>query len=465
VTDYCVSHDFENDSPFDDWGILSDLKCRVLECKIMWHLIKANEISETEIRKFKDKNNGRAGYLFYLCGYLANNGDWNPGNWGSRTVPVSAHRIKDYIKVIDCIFDSKQKNDYYFRAVYAYASQYNISEKKLMPQDDINTCNNEHVWSDYNLNWNDTEYQNLEHKKIIQLNHFQTMLHLMLQFKPVSISTWCFEYYNSIQNTVISGYEKCWLRLALQYEAAWKYLLNYNLVNNGGDIFIDMYDKKYEAALYTFFLCSDYKENRNIILDHLRHGTGSFCIINGSNIMFDNCWKLCVFQEKTQFTHSSNSDNDFETPNNNKVNMDLVYELFLDLNSFFDNNKEQYTTFEIKNDKIEIRKYKNSDAENGKRQIKIKCMTLDINAINQMKERFNEWSNTLDEIVQYPSKNPNTPGNYDIWLDLRAGEDQCIAKLNKNGVKANFSGSRRKKWTWTEEIKIAPEINESYILL
>lgn len=480
-SDYFVSHDFDTDNPFNDWRILKDLKCRVIESKIMWHIISCGGISEQELREFRNKNyNNRIGYLYFICGYMQKEEDWNLGDWSQKPLPNNVGNIKSYIEGIKRILGENidtNFTEYYQRAVYAYSTQYDKINGQIKAEEDINNCSKEHIWKSNYLYWDDEEYNKLLAEKIKQMEHFLVMLNLVTQFgqhsqsKQNSQDKCCEEYYKSIQNTLSVGYENCWLRFALQYGEIGNEILTHELENKNGTVHFK--DKEYDVALYTYFLYKKYKSynvgDKRLFIGNIQSTDNRWYYVGeGTRLDYKEYINTCVFQENTTYNHSKKVNVTYETVSK-KVNMDLIYNNGLTMN-FLQGQGKCYLTFEKNGkDEIEVRKYELCGKNNGKAQIKIDKVILDCNFISHMEGQINNWKSIIDDIVYYPASNSGIDA-YDTWLDLRNGDKNVGVSIANsasqgginNGSGANissninnitgygFKGGTRKKCTWSD---------------
>ena len=449
--DYFISNDFENNNPFGNWNILCDLNCRVLECKIMWHLIGKGVIAEAEIRAFQNKSYGRIGYLYYLCGYLRTSDTWKTGDWTLVPIPQETKNIKDYIDILSIIFEYLDSNaldfDYCLKAVYAYTSQYDSKNKRLQSSTDINTCNNEHIWKPQNLIWNDDEYNQLKNGKKVQLNHLKNMLDLLRSYTPNNKDEHIKEYYELLKNSLNTGYDDCWLRFALQYPEGGETLLNNRLTVDNNNVNLVIGEKKYDAAIHTYLMSEGYTKKDNVILGTIGSDDKWYCCGDSKQFDFSSYSAECVFSESTGFDHSTNPNYNFETYKR-KVRMELSYSITAVINAF---NNGKHLTFEKDSaGDIIIRNYKKGSILNGKIEIQTEELHIGLNTITGMNSNMNSWKSRIDTIVAYPDQNKNAINAYDTWLELRSGDNQSV----QTTIPSKFSKGTKRKWEWREDYPI-----------
>lgn len=172
VDSYFVLNDFDKNSPFGDLELLSDYKCRLLERKIKSKLIIDGAIAE-EVLDEVSIGNRRWGYLYYICGFLDS---WLLGDW-SNIVKWDGTELNSYIELIkdsDTFEELMRSRE--AKVVFAYASQYDSTNKCLLSARDINACNNEHIWNHDYLEWDDDEYDGIVDNKLKMLNHLKVMV-------------------------------------------------------------------------------------------------------------------------------------------------------------------------------------------------------------------------------------------------------------------------------------------------
>ena len=474
--DYFISHDFEAKNPFDydkdnssnGWKILTDLKCRVLECKIMWHLVK-NGVSEGVIRGFSDKTNGRIGYLYYLCGYLHDPKAWKLDDWSDKQLSEGGKNVERYIKALSGIMDYQKSNslwfeDYKLKAIYAYISQYD-DNKQLRESEEINKCEYEYKWDPRNLKWNDDEYENINGKKIVQLNNLKNMLECLLSDPLDNIDDMAGrieERYESFKDFLGKGdYEDCWLRFALQNPNAQALLSSaYELKSDNDAVYIKIQGIKYDVAVYTFLVSNpDYPYYPNYSdLVHLDSSSKWFRSVNSMGYIFAEKEQTCTFEKNKSYYHSDSNKQDRNfRPLRNK-NMDLIYRAIIKtpMGTTLENS---LVTFEKDNKGgIIIRNYqKGSKKESGQIEIRREEICIDSQTIKDIKENVNRWDNRLKKIAN-PIDESNANGLYDIWLDLRAGDDSSVDADNIHPGIVNGNVTWTQYYPIKEEFKRLPSI-------
>ena len=475
VSEFFIKYDFVNDYPFVDIddpsievNVLPDIRCRILECKIMWHLISAGKISEAEIRAFSANDSGRIGYLYYLCGYMNAGSTWKADDWSSFGLPSSAGKIRDYISIFEA-FSSHLSSpgwysfDYELKAIYAYVSQYDLASNSLKPENVINACKKDHIWKSERLKWDDGEYGDLNSEKITQLDQLGNMLEMTMKFNQSNQADLCESFYSSIKNALGAGYEDCWLRFALSYGGAGLDILNNGLDDSTGHVQIIKNGERYDAMLLTYLNYNKYFDIRSTenykLSGHLNPGDKHFVKKDVNTFKYAEFSRIFTFDANTPFPHSSDHDKDFET-GSNRSNLELEFVSLLSP-VFLKGKGEQYISFEKNSqNEIEVCRYERSGRGNGCMQISVEKTTVDRNMLAKLDQRYDQWKKEIEDIITYPVTNPSDPAKHDKLLELRAKDDSCMLGIKDPiNTKADLGRGGSKTRRWFEITTIAQGVN------
>ena len=182
VDEYYISNDFQLNNPFINGCILPDIKCRIIERKIKAKLVSDRAVNEERLNQVCNAK-FRLGYLYYICGFLD---DWKVDDWSQKET-WSGEVINEYINFLSIYNKVEQlMNSREAKVVFAYSSQYDEKNERLSLATEIDRCNNEHIWNDSFLLWQDDEYNSLEDKKKKQMDHFKVMVDLLLEYRKSS---------------------------------------------------------------------------------------------------------------------------------------------------------------------------------------------------------------------------------------------------------------------------------------
>lgn len=424
VDEYFISNDFVSNDPFSKNIFLPDIdiKCRIIERKIKSKLIHDEVITEESINKISLQGR-RWGYLYYICGYLE---DWTLDDW-SKKAPWNKTVITDYIDFISANGSIKQlMSSRVTKVVYAYASQYDTFNKCLNNSDEISKCNNEHIWNDSYLMWQDNEFGCLNETKKKQLNHLKTMIDLLLEHKAIKGTSYdkLIEEYAGVIKAYFddnAGYETCWLRFAVQYEKGGKELLTSELKNDEGVVKIGNVPvilKTFLAENYQYIGDIDNTEKVRKRKNFDFNKTFTVFTANESKVLYSELSKTCTFlpypDNLTKYQHSDPKKEWNLSGYNVSRNMDLYYRVYWDLSGIGETIKDNFFSIDISNGVYTIKIYEIDSINAGKLSVKVKEANIDENIIEQTKNSIENWNKRFIALLNSPKKT----GNFNKWIEL-----------------------------------------------
>ena len=454
VEEYFIVNDFDSNNPFGEKKVLTDIKCRLLECKIKSKLIHEGIVSEKELDSVAI-GNGRWGYLYYLCGFFNQKtlGDW------SKAAPYNGKTITEYIAFISANGSVAQlMNTREAKAVFAYSAHYDVSARCLNTEAIINQCNNEHIWKDMYLLWQDDEFDSLDVRKQKQLNHFKVMVELLLAHKA-SKGTACDklaeEYVGVIQAYFDNhtGYENCWLRFAVQYARGGSELLTSELENENGVVTL-----KGVPVILKVFL----QENGYLYVEKIKRLDSfvrkcTFFTANDRKVLFSETDQVCTFLPdpdntgKYQHTQRNLWGWDLSGSRVNR-NMDLYYRAYLNLSTIGVKINNGFMSMDISNGDYTMKVYEISGINAGKVCVTVKEAKLDAVVLAQADSNMKQWRNRFDSILEAPS----VTGNYDRWIEL--WNDDFITAFGTSFVQGavtyDKTGGQRPRKYWSEVLLV-----------
>ncbi len=451
VKDYFIRNDFEQKNPFGTICVLNDINCRLLEQKIKYKLINDEILQAKDLENVYIKTY-RVGYLYYLCGYLQ---EWNLGDWSTKE-KWSNTFIKEFIQIltvkgsIHSFFTTMEA-----RLVYAYASCYDREKDCLLEEAEINNCNNEHIWNNQYLEWEDGEYGKLEESRKKQLNHLKTMLELLLVYKKQSNITdeTLIKNYIEVINTFFDnqkGYEKCWLRIISKFSKENHYFLMNKFELIEGVVCCD----KIPVILRAYLKELNYNANYKFQIGELRKFDKKYTYFteNEMRVPYTRRNAICTFlpdpNYNANYRHTKNVYWNLGG-NYNARNMDLIYSVFLDLSQIGYCLKNQFLSLDILQNQFCITIYSLGDRKNGKIIVEQKKAVIDFSCIQQAETTVKEWEQLFRDILESPSKS----GNYDKWIELWYNEYESAfeKKIDETQLEYENKGGQRpkKKWNYT----------------
>lgn len=454
VDSYFVLNDFDKNSPFGDLELLSDYKCRLLERKIKSKLIIDGAIAE-EVLDEVSIGNRRWGYLYYICGFLDS---WLLGDW-SNIVKWDGTELNSYIELIkdsDTFEELMRSRE--AKVVFAYASQYDSTNKCLLSARDINACNNEHIWNHDYLEWDDDEYDGIVDNKLKMLNHLKVMFDLLLSFKASSGASEeeLIEKFVENINTYFetnAGYEECWLRFATKFTVGGKELLDSELENESGIVTI----KSVPVIIRTYLV-----ENGHTYIDKISrlkdfNKKSNYFTADENRIQFASTDTTYTFapdaDNSGKYQHSQNTSWGWDLSGNTvNRNMDLSYRAYVNLSGIGKIIKNNFWAIDIENGKYTIKVYEIGGTNNGKLVVNISEAQIDANSISLTETNISQWKSRFENLEKEPKKT----GNYDHWIELW-NNDYAAAfgpSFIQGAVTYDKNGGQRPRKVWSEVISV-----------
>jgi hypothetical protein len=454
VDEYFVNNDFEANSPFGSFAILSDLKCRVIERKVKSKLILDGAAAESDI-DVASIGDRRWGYLFYICGFLDawDLGDWNTkGKWDGKELKAYIRIIKDKVSFWELMATRNAK------LIFSFASQYSSSNNSLSSAVDINTCNNEHIWNHKYLEWDDEEYNGISAEKIKLLEHLKVMFDLLLAFQVssgVSDDELIEKYVDSINMffDTNAGYEECWLRFAAKYPAGGKELLSSELENDNGVVTI----KSVPVAIKTYLVENGYSYIEKISRLKDFNKKSNYFTADVNKILFGFTDKTCTFapdaENSGKYQHSRNTSWGWDLSGNTvSRNMDLSYRAYFNLSAIGKTIKKNFWTIDKTGEKYTVRIYEKAGTRNGKLLVNVSTANIDAGSISNTESNIAQWRNRFDIVEREPFQT----GNYDHWIELWNNDYQSAfgQSFVQGNVTYDKSGGQRPRKNWNEVLPV-----------
>lgn len=458
VDEYFVMNDFDNNSPFSSFELVDDLKCRVIERKIKSKLILDGAAVEEDIDEVPI-GSWRWGYLYYICGFLD---VWDLGDWSTKT-KWDGKELNAYIGLIK---DKKTFEELMTtrnaKVVFAYASQCDSSNMTLLNANDINACNNEHVWNRDYLEWDDDEYDGISDVKIKLLDNLKTMFDILLDYQNSSGASdeEIFDNYVEEINTFFdnnTGYEDCWLRFAAKYSVGGKELLDTELENENGVVEV----KSTPAIIRTYLVENGYSYVDKISRLKDFYNKSNYFTADENRIMFGYTDKTCTFApdegNSGKYQHSRETSWGWDLSGNTvNRNMDLFYRAYFDLSSIGKTIKNNFWTIDIEDSVYTVRIYEIGGKKNCKLVVKVSEAKLDADSITQIESNITQWKNRFDIIEQEALQT----GNYDHWIEIWNNDYQSAfgPSFVQGDVIYDKNGGQRPRKIWSEVFSV-PALN------
>ena len=457
IDEYFIVNNFENNNPFGiNNAILTDIKCRIIEHKIKSKLIYEEILTEERMNRVCFGKR-RWGYLFYICGWLT---DWELDDWTARRLD-NLEKIKEYINIISAnglvegLISTRES-----KVVYAYSSQCDQTNKRLNSADGIDKCNNEHIWSNSYLIWQDDEFGCLDEKKKKQLNHFKVMLDLLLEYREnneIEDGMLMEEYTKVINNYFdnIKGYETCWLRFAVQYENGGRELLSSELENENGIVKV----KNVPVILKVFLVENGYSYVDKISRLKDFNKKCNYFTADDRKVLYSQTETTCTFAPDSdntgKYQHSQKNAWGWDLSGNvvNR-NMDLFYRAYLNLSDIGKSIKNNFWSIDISKGQyiIKVYEYEIDGIKDGKLSIHIKEARIDQNILIQTENSIKQWDSRFDTVLKSPTKT----GNYDQWIELW-NDDYITAfggSFAQGAVIYDKNGGQRPRKIWSEIMQV-----------
>lgn len=458
VDEYFLKTDFETASPFLSFEIMDDLKCRLIERKIKSKLIIDGAVVEENINKVP-VGNFRWGYLYYICGYLS---DWNLSDW-SEKAKWNGTELNSYIGIIkdkDSLAELMKTRE--AKVAFAYASQYDYSNKRLYSANDINQCNNEHIWKHDYLEWNDSEYGKIAEEKQKLLQHFKVMLDLLLSFKGRGVASNKEMVEKFVDNINLyfsnnTGYEGCWLRFAAKYPTGGKDLLDSELENENGVVMM----KTVPVLIRTYLI--EYGHTYVDKISRLKdfNKKSNYFTADENKVLFSSTDITFTFapdiDNSGKYQHSQNISWGWDLSGNTvNRNMDLSYRAYLNLSGIGKAIKNNFWTIDIESGKYTVKVYEISGVKNCNLIVNVSVTQIDVNSISLIETNISQWKSRFDNLENEPNKN----GSYDHWIELWNNDYQTAfgPSFIQGSVSYDKKGGQRPRKVWSEVISV-PALN------
>ena len=454
VDEFFVNTNFETGAPFNSFGLLDDLKCRIIERKIKSKLILDGAVCEKDIDKVPI-GNWRWGYLYYICEYLS---DWKLDDWSNKP-KWDGEKIKSYINLIkgkkefEVLMRSREA-----KVVFAYASQCDTNSNCLLNASDINSCNNEHIWNHDYLEWDDDEYDEIADEKMKMLNHLKVMFDLLLRFRASSGASeeGLIEMFVENINTYFetnAGYEECWIRFATKFTVGGKNLLDSELENENGIVTL----KSVPVIIRTYLIENGYTYIDKIFKLKDFKKKSNYFTADENKIQFASTDITFTFapdvDNSGKYQHSKKTSWGWDLSGNAvNRNMDLSYRAYVNLSGIGKSIKNNFWTVDIKNGEYTIKVFEIIGTNNGKLVISISEAQIDANVISCMDANISQWKIRFESLEKEPKKT----GNYDHWIELW-NNDYASAfgpSFVQGAVTYDKNGGQRPRKVWSEVVSV-----------
>lgn len=454
VDEYFMNTDFETNSPFVSFELMGDLKCRVIERKIKSKLILDGAVLEADIDEVP-VGSRRWGYLYYICGFLEK---WDLGDWSGRT-KWDGTKLNAYISLIkDTDSFNKLMRTREAKMAFAYASQFDSVGKNLFCANDINACNNEHIWNHAFLEWNDDEYANVLEEKIKQLNHMKVMFDLLIEFKSnnaVADEELIEKFVDDINKffDTTPGYEECWLRFATKFVVGGKELLDSELENENGIVTL----KSVPVIIKTYLV-----ENGHTYIDKVSrlkdfNKKSNYFTADENRIQFASTDTTYTFAPDVDYSgkyqHSQNTSLGWDLSGNivNR-NMDLSYRAYVNLSGIGKTIKNNFWTINIEGGKYTIKVYEIVGTNNCRLVVNVSEAQIDTNSISLIETKISQWKSRFESVEKEPKKT----GSYDHWIELWNNDYQTAfgPTFIQGSVTYDKNGGQRPRKIWSEVISV-----------
>ena len=464
VDEYFVCNDFETNSPFGSSKPIGDLKCRIIERKIKSKLILDGAASESEIDEVP-VGNRRWGYLYYICGFLE---EWDLGDWKQRT-KWDGTKLNAYISLIkDIDLLNELRRNRNAKVAFAYASQFDSAGKSLLNADDINACNNEHIWIDTYLNWDDGKYANIEKEKIKQLNHMKVMFDLLIDYREnnaVADKELIDKFVDDINKffDTTPGYEECWLRFAAKYIVGGRELLDSKLENENGIVTL----KSVPVIIKTYLAENGYTYIDKISKLKYINKKSNYFTADENRIQFSSTDTTYTFapdvENSGKYRHSTKALSEWGwdlSGNAVSRNMDLSFRAYVNLSGIGKTIKNNFWTITSDGGKYTIKVYEIAGTNNCRLVVNVSEAQIDTDTISQIETYISQWKDKFEAV----EKEPKETGNYDHWIELwnndyeTAFGDTFIQEQKPD--KYDRSGGQRPRKIWSKIISV-PALNWS----
>lgn len=450
VNCYFANNDFKINNPLKNVK-LQDILCRIEEQQVKSKLLIDNVISNYTYFDKIAMSNGRFGYFLYITDCMES---WQKG----LNMNANKEKIESYLRILTenrLPYEGNQNES--FLKSYAYASQINSDTMILDTQENINRCNNEHIWRGIAyLNWCDGETAEQE---MIHINHLKTTMKLIDQYVKETeyVEKGIFDKFvehinNWFDNS--TGYEKCWLRIAMKNNVNTEEILGDELENKNGIVTVIVDDISIILKIYllekSYNLMSTHEKRIDIASTVKKK---IFC--NNKANLYSRVQIVLTFEpnlnDDEKYRHSKDPQI-YLSERSVSRNIDIEYEANLNIQ---DDKylQSQVFSYEYLENGIEISIYEIGEVSNNQVEINISKSIIDSTYIKLIEEKKLVWKKEYQEIEN------SRQLNYDKWIELwyLSEKNNKFEFFNNNlPGKAELKCSRQQRPNrkWIESIDI-----------
>ncbi|MBO4515938.1 DUF262 domain-containing protein [bacterium] len=432
----------DSDKEYFDSDIIPDFYSRLTEQQIKSSLLINKQISDfNELNTLFIYNDRRLGYFYYITGCL---NEWEKNK---NTINVNKDTIKETKEILENLdFDS---ND--FLKGFAYTSQCN-ENGILNTSEEINRCNNFHIWKLRDLYWTDNEYHDSfanKEKTLLNLKKFCDLLKNYLKTSSSSKNLILDSFIKSkiLEFEKLNGYESCWLRFALKSQFNTKELLSKELENPDGDVLID--EKNY--ILYCYLTEMEYKETTSLDIQKKISQPIFTMDIKNFDIYGEQSESLSFPANPEgdgKYKHSYRDDLDDLSGNITVRNLDLKYKNIIKYKPEIHESIGAFKLDEQKN--IHIQLYSLGEKKDRKRILKVSSTEIKYNSYKSLQEKLEAWKTEFSKIHHSPEET----GSWDKWIELWFTESAKQFQFENSALQnttLKYEGTRRRPMrTWIE---------------
>lgn len=451
INEYLVNHDFKTNNPLKEVK-LDDIQCRIEEQQVKAKLLMDKVIDNYTYFDAIKIANGRFGFFLFITDCME---AWKKG----VNMKDNQEKIESYLKIFvqNELSNESDINDDFLKT-YAYASQCNSEEFTLHTQEEINQCNNEHIWrGNAYLYWNDNQ-EEIE-KEMIQIQHLRTTMKLIDQYirKTKYSEKGIFKKFIENINKWFenhSGYEKCWLRVAIKNEINTKEILGNELENKNEIVMVKTEDISIILKIYLL-------EN-------------SYHLVNTQDKKIDTassikkkifCNNKAKIYRRTEialtFDPNPNNDDQYRHSKHPEMylaergmsrNLDLEYEANINIQD------EKYVqgkvfSYEHLEKGIGVAIYEIGNANNNQVEINISKAMVDFSYMKLMEKNKKVWES------EYKAIKNSRQENYDKWIELwylseKNNQFEFFNQELPGIAKLQCKGGQRPRRKWVESINV-----------
>lgn len=430
--------------------ILPDIYSRITEQQIKSSLLLNKQINDFNELNSCFVENHRLGYFYFIAGCL---NEWTKNR---NTLSISRCTIQEIKGILENIDYSTNE----FLKGFAYASQCDETNT-LRTSEEINICNNNHIWKAKDLYWTDFEYQNGLATKEKTLSSLKKLCLMLKEFKNSSSVDETMLLNDFIESTKTKfnnskGYESCWLRFAMKSQIGTKELLSKELENSNGEVLID----KKNFTLYCYLIEQNYKESSSLDIQR-KQELPIFSMDVKKFDIFGDCKQTLSFpanpEDDGKYKHSSRNDLDDLSGNVTIRNLDLKYLNSIKYKSEINETVGAFILDSQNNIKISL--YSLGENKEGKRVVKITSTYIEATKYKSLYDKLSIWEKEFSEIVLTPKKT----NSWDKWIELwhtKSARSYVFENSNIQGTtNLCFEGSsRRPVRAWKEITDLSSDL-------